>query len=102
MHGCVTAFLGVVCLSFSASEAFRIFGRMCTVVAFSGGFFGLFVLPVILVLLSKLYGKWATIMEQLGGNKPVLNGMGMDENKEGRVIKTSLKVITSGSRVHPS
>lgn len=54
LHGCATAFIGVLLLSFASSQAFRWFGFMCMVMCAVAGVFALWSLPSILTLVADL------------------------------------------------
>lgn len=61
LHGCATAFIGVVLLGFANSMAFRMFSLMAIVITGIGGLFALLGLPAMMSLTSPRYKATQTV-----------------------------------------
>ena len=68
LHGCCTALIGVLVISFVPGEAFRIFGYLSMVMCAYGGLYALWCLPCMLILADAAIQAVAPACGRRGGS----------------------------------
>jgi len=57
LHGCATAFIGVMMIGFVPSQAMRWFGQLSMIMCFFGGMYALWCLPAVIIILDGLKNR---------------------------------------------